>query len=128
MKEVKKLSKVRKLKLSQDEILQQAAMLVAGTINPEAMGITSEDVDLKQFVQLFMKKAEEMLDQKKGERLFLAIGPYLNRKGTLFTPDLKHIIKFIEEETKIKFYFYNGIMVYFGKEDIVANWMPDRPL
>lgn len=126
MKEVKKLPRARKRKLSQHEILEQAALLVAGTINPEAMGITPDEVDLEQFVQLFIKKAEEMLNQK-GDRLLLAIGPYLNSEGTLFTEDLKPIIEYIEEVTKAKFYFYNGIMVYFGKEDIGASWMPDRP-
>jgi hypothetical protein len=127
MKEVKQLPRAKKRKLSQQEILEQAALLVAGTINPEAMGVTPDEVDLEQFVQLFMKKAQEMLD-KKGERMLLAIGPYLNREGTLFTEDLKPIIDYIEEVTKTEFCFYNGIMVYFGKEDIGASWMPDQPL
>lgn len=120
------MADTREAKMSPEEILEQAARLVGQTINPEAMGLKPDDVDLDQFVKLFMQKAGEMLDEK--ERLLLAIGPYLNREGTLFTEDLKSIIEFIEQESKTKFYFFNGILVGFSKEDICANWIPDRPL
>lgn len=67
-----------------------------------------------------------MLDEK--DRLLLAIGPYLNREGTLFTEDLKPIIEFIEEKMQIKFHFFNGILIYVGCNDIAVSWIPDRPL
>lgn len=114
-----------KAKMSPEEILEQAARLVGQTINPEAMGLKPDDIDLDQFIKLFIQRAREMLNEK--EQLLLGIGPYLNSEGTLFTEDMKSIIEFIEKESKTKFYFYNGILVGFGKREIYANWIPDRP-
>ena len=75
---------------------------------------------------MFIRKTEEILQEK--EQITLSVGPYLNLKGTTFADDLLPIIQFIEEKTATKFHFYNGILIYLGKDDIVATWMPDRPL
>lgn len=113
--------------MSQEEILEQAAWLVAQSINPDGMGKTPDEVDVAHFVELFKKKAGEML-AKKEERLLLGVGSYLNKEKTLFTEDLKIIIDYIEEVAGKKFCFFNGILIYFGAEDIAANWIPDWPV
>ena len=113
--------------MSREEILERAAWLVAQSINPEEMGLTPDEVDVDQFVELFKKRAGEMLVQTE-ERLLLGIGTYLNKEKTMFTKDLKLIVDYIEEVTGKKFYFFNGILIYFGPEDIIANWIPDWPV
>ena len=118
------MARKKKQKYSKEEVLDYSSRLVAGKIDPEAMGITAEDIDIEQFLMLFRKKTEEMLEEK--ERMLFGVGPYLNKEGTLFTEDLKPIIEFIEKETKMQFHFFNGILVYLGKDFIYANWIPDR--
>ena len=113
--------------MSQEEILEQAALIVAQTINPDGMGLKPDEVDVEHFVKLFKKKAGEMLAQTD-DRLLLGVGSYLNREKTLFTEDMKIIIDYIEEVTGKKFCFFNGILIYFGTEDIAANWIPDWPV
>lgn len=113
-------------KMSREEILERAAWNVAYHINPEAMGMTAEEVPVEEFVKYFKEKANEMLNQRE-ERMLLTIGPYMNKENTLFSEDLQPIMDYVVEKTQIEFQFFNGIIVYYGRDDIGIGWNPDRP-
>lgn len=115
----------KRVKRSQEDLLDSAARLVAGTINPEAMGLDVEDIELDEFIKLFIKKAREMLENK--DALTLSIGEYLNTEGNeVFSPDLKTIIEFIDKESKQSYRFLKGILVYLTHEDLGVSWNPER--
>ena len=126
MKEVKNVKQPRKAKMSQEEVIEAAARLVAGTINPEAMGIKTNDVDVEEFITFFIQKTSEIIVEK--EKMLLGIGTYLNKKGTLYTDDLEPIIDFIEKESGKKFSFFNGTLIWMGKDELSHSWIPDQPL
>ena len=124
MKEGKVVHKSKKSQMSQEEVIETAAKIVAGTINPEAMGIKAEDVDLEEFIRLFVQKTSEIM--RKDEKILLGIGTYLNQKGNLYTDDLEPIIRFIEESSGKTFKFFNGILIWMGKNEIYATWISDQ--
>lgn len=122
------MAKPTKKAMSREEVLEQAATLVAGTINPDAMGMEPEEVPLEEFIRLFIQKAGEMLDQSQDGYLRFSIGPYLNKEENLYASDLYPIIEFIEEKLQRKLYFFNGILIFMGENDIAANWIPEWPV
>ena len=113
-------------KMSREEILERAAWNVAHTINPEGMGMEPKEVPVEEFVKYFKEKANEMLNQTE-ERMLLTIGPYMNKEQTLYSKDLQPIMDYIEENVGVEFQFFNGIIIYFGRDDIGVGWNPDRP-
>lgn len=112
--------------MSREEILERAAWNVAHMINPEAMGMEPEEVPVEEFVKYFKEKASEMLNQIE-ERMLLTIGPYMNKEQTMYSKDLQPIMDYIEENVGVEFQFFNGIIIYFGRDDIGVGWNPDRP-
>ena len=113
-------------KISREEILERAARNVAHMINPEAMGMEPKEVPVEEFVKYFKEKASEMLNQIEG-RMLLTTGTYMNKEHTLYSKDLQPIVDYIEEKMGLELQFFNGIIVYFGDEDIGVGWIPDRP-
>jgi len=112
-----------RVKRTTDEILENAARLVAGTINPEAMGITVEEVDVENFVKSFKEAATQLLYHKG--TLLVAIGRYAHTDNSgIYSIDMNYILQHIERNMHTKFYFFHGISLWFSKEDIIAHWLP----
>lgn len=112
-----------KAKRSQEEVLTQAASLVAATINSAAMGLTDEQIDVEQFKKIFKEKVAEMLERQ--EMLVLSIGPCINTGCTdIYSNDMRSILDSIESIMHTKFYFFYGILLLVGKNDLFANWLP----
>ena len=112
-----------KAKRSQEEVLTQAASLVAATINSAAMGLTDEQIDVEQFKKIFKEKVAEML--KRQEMLVLSIGPCINTDSSdVYSNDMRSILDSIECIMHTKFYFFYGILLLVGKNDLFANWLP----
>lgn len=112
-----------RVKRTTDEILENAARLVAGTINPEAMGIAVEEVDVENFVKYFKEAATQLLYRK--ETLLVAIGRYAHTDNSgIYSIDMNYILNHIERNMHTKFYFFHGISLWFSKEDIIAHWLP----
>lgn len=108
---------------SQEEVITQAASLVAGTINSSAMGLTDEQIDVDQFKKLFEEKATELL--KHQETLVLSIGPCINTDNDgIYSNDMQAILDSVEDKMHTKFYFYYGILLLVCKNDLFANWLP----
>ena len=123
MKEVRHVAKAETARRFQEDIITQAAQLVAGTINPREMGLTPEEVDVEQFVSHFKQKAAEMLENQ--EAINIAIGPFVNTYNPgIYSNDIRIILDSIEEKMQMKFYFHYGILIALGKQQIFANWLP----
>ena len=123
MKEVKQVAKAGTVPRSQEEVMTQAAQLVAGTINPREMGLTPEEVDVEQFISHFKEKAAELLENQ--EAIYIAIGPFVNTYNPgIYSNDIRIILDSIEEKMQTKFYFYYGILIALGKNHLFANWLP----
>lgn len=113
----------RHITRSEEEILDQAARLVAGTINPEAMGLTPDEVDVELFIRTFKEIVRQMLNYK--EALYLAIGTYVNADSSgVYSLDMQDILRGIESRTYIDFHFYHGIALWLCKNDLYAVWLP----
>lgn len=123
MKEVKTVAKAEKVRRSQEEVMTQAAQLVAGTINPDEMGLTPEEVDVERFISHFKEKVAEMLENQ--EAIHIAIGPFVNTYNSgIYSNDIRIILDSIEEKMQMKFYFHYGILLVLGKNELFANWLP----
>jgi len=108
---------------SQEEVLDQAARIVAETINANAMGITPEQVDVEHFIQYFKEAATQMLYSK--EALYIAIGPYTNTDFSgVYSYDMQEILESIQYHMHTKFYFYYGVALWLCKNDLYAVWLP----
>jgi len=117
------MAKKKKVIYSPDEILEQAARLVAGAINPSEMGLTPEQVDVEQFVIHFKTKAAEMW--KNQDVLNIAIGPYVNVFGPgVYSNDVRIILDYVEEQMQMEFDFYYGLLISLDKKELHATWQP----
>lgn len=117
------MAKAENVRRSQEEVITQAAQLVAGTINPAEMGLTPEQVDVEQFISHFKEKVAEML--KNQDAIHIAIGPFVNTYNPgIYSNDIRIILDSIEEKMQTKFYFHYGILIALGKQQIFANWLP----
>lgn len=108
---------------SEEEILDQAARLVAGTINAEKMGLKPEEVDVENFIKYFKESLSQVLSQK--DAVLLAIGKYVNTDSYgVYSDAIQFILNCIEEKMHTKFYFYHGIALWVCKNDLYAVWLP----
>ena len=108
---------------SEEEILDQAARLVAGTINAEKMGLTPEEVDVENFIKYFKESLSQVLSYK--DYVLLAIGPFVNTESSnVYSDAIQFILNSIEEKMHTKFYFYYGILIWLCKNDLYAVWLP----
>lgn len=124
MKEVNYVANKKRTKRSREEVITQAACLVAGTINSSAMGLTDEQVNIEDFKKLFKEKATEMLE--KQELIVLSIGPCINVDGNdnVYSNDMQAILDSIEGKMQTKFYFFYGLMLLISENELFANWLP----
>ena len=110
-------------KRSEEEILDQAARLVSGTINAEKMGIADDEVDVENFIMYFKEFLAQALSIN--DSVLLAIGPFVNTDSFgVYSDALLFILNGIEEKMQTKFYFYNGISLWVCKNDLYAVWLP----
>lgn len=110
-------------KRSEEEILDQAARIVAGTINPKEMGLKSDEVDVESFVALFKESLSHLLSSM--DTVYIAIGTYVNTDSSAFYSDAMQIIlDEIESKMNTKFYFYPGIIIWLCKNELHAAWLP----
>lgn len=117
------MAKAEAIRRFQEEVITQAAQLVAGTINPREMGLTPEEIDVDKFIQHFKEKAAELLESQ--EAIHIAIGPFVNTYNPgIYSNDIRIILDSIEEKMQTKFYFHYGILIALGKQQIFANWLP----
>lgn len=108
---------------SEEEILDTAARLVAGTINAEKMGITPEEVDLENFIKYFKEYLSQLFSHN--EAILLAIGTYVNTDKTgVYSRAMQFILNGIEQEMHTKFYFYHGTLIWACKNDLYAVYLP----
>ena len=108
---------------SEEEILDQAARLVAATINAEKMGIAPEDVDVENFIKHFKELLSLVLSYN--DAVLLAIGTFVNTDSLgVYSDAIQFILNGIEEKMQTKFYFYHGISLWVCKNDLYAVWMP----
>ena len=108
---------------STEEVVDQAARLVAGTIDAQAMGVSDEQVDLESFLKYFREAAFELLCQK--EVLYLAIGPEVNTFNPgIYSADVQSILQSVETALNTKFYFHYGILLLLAQHDLYAVWLP----
>ena len=113
----------KKFRKKTDDILSQAARLVAGTINPSKMGLTPEQVDVEHFVKHFKTKAAELWNNQ--DVLNLAIGPYVNVFNPgVYSNDVRIILDYVEEQMQMEFHFYYGILISLDKKELHATWQP----
>ena len=106
-----------------DDILTQAARLVAGSINPTPMRLTPEQVDVEQFVSHFKTKAAEMWNTQ--DVLILAIGPYVNIFNPgIYSNDVRIILDYVEAQMQMEFHFYHGLLISLDKNELYATWQP----
>ncbi|MBQ2835774.1 MAG: hypothetical protein IJE68_02940 [Clostridia bacterium] len=117
------MARAETVRRSQEELITQAAQLVAGTINPDKMGFAPEEIDVEQFVSHFKEKVAEMLENQ--ETVHIAIGPFVNTYNPgIYSNDIRIILDSIEGKMQMKFYFHYGILLALGKNDLFANWLP----
>ena len=108
---------------SEEEILDQTARIVAGTINPEKMGISAEDVDVENFIKYFKEYLSHLLTYT--DAAFIAIGPYVNTDCSgVYSNAMQTILNGIESKMQTKFYFYHGVALWVCKNDLYAVWLP----
>ena len=123
MKEVKIAAKKERVQFSQEEVRLLSAGAIASTIDNDKMGIAFEKVDFDAFLKYFKEKANEMFETQ--DYLLLSIGPAINTDGDgVFSNDMQTILNYIEEKMQTKFYFHYGILLWVGKNNIAANWLP----
>ena len=123
MKEVNHVAKRARQNRSEEEILDQAARLVAGTINPDKMGLVPEEVDIENFIKFFKEYLSLVLSQK--DAVLLAIGEYVNTDSYgVYSDAIQFILDCIEEKMHTRFYFYHGIALWVCKNDLYAVWLP----
>lgn len=119
------MARKKKVIYSPDDILTQAAQLVAGAINPDKMGLTPDQVDVEQFVSHFKAKAAEIW--KNQDVLNLAIGPYVNIFNPgLYSNDLRIILDYVEEQMQIEFHFYQELLISLDKKELHFTWLPEK--
>ena len=110
-------------KRSEEEILDQAARLVAGTINAEKMGIADDEVDIENFIKFFKEFLSVTLSIN--DAVLLAIGKFVNTDSYgVYSDAMLFILNGIEEKMQTKFYFYHGISLWVCKNDLYAVWLP----
>ena len=108
---------------SEEEIIDQAARLVAGTINAEKMGIAPEEVDIENFIKYFKELLSQVLSYN--EPVLLAIGKFVNTDSCgIYSNAIQFILNGIEQRMQTKFYFYHGISLWVCKNDLFAVWLP----
>ena len=111
------------IKRSREEILDQTARIVAGTINPEKMNQHPDEVDVEHFIEHFKEALSQLLYNK--EAVYLAIGLAVNTDFSgIYSHDMQFILESIEKEMDTKFYFYHGIVLWVCKNDLYAVWLP----
>ena len=108
---------------SEEEVLDQAARLVAGTINAEKMGIADEEVDVDNFIKYFKEFLAHLLSLQ--DAVHIAIGTAVNGDFSgVYSHGMFYILDRIEEKMQTKFYFYHGISLWVCKNDLYAVWLP----
>lgn len=108
---------------SKEEILNQTARIVAGTINPEEMGLTPAEVDVETFITLFKKALSHLLSNM--DAVYIAIGTYVNTDSSdIYSDAMQIILNEIESQMNTKFYFYPGIILWICKNNFYAAWLP----
>lgn len=108
---------------SEEEILDQTARLVAGTINAEKMGLTPEEVDVENFIMHFKQLLSHLLSLQ--DAVHLAIGTAVNGDFSgVYSYGMQYILDCIEEKMQTRFYFYHGIALWVCKNDLYAVWLP----
>ena len=108
---------------SEEEILDQAARIVAGTINAEKMGLTPEEVDVENFIKYFKEFLSRLLSYT--DAAFIAIGKYVNTDSSgVYSDAMQTILNAIESKMQTKFYFYHGVAIWVCKNDLYAVWLP----
>lgn len=107
----------------QEEILDQAARLVAGTINAEKMGLKPEEVDVDNFIKYFKEFLSHLLSLQ--DAVHLAIGTAVNGDFSgVYSYGMIYILDRIRDEMQTQFYFYHGISLWVCKNDLYAVWLP----
>lgn len=108
---------------SEEEILDQTARIVVGTINSEKMGLTPEKVDIETFINLFKASLSHLLSYM--DAVYISIGTYLNTDSSaIYSDAMQIILDEIEAKMNTKFYFYHGIALWICKNDFYAVWLP----
>lgn len=108
---------------SKEEILDHTARIVAGTINPEKMQLTVEEVDVEGFIKYFKEALSQLFYRK--EAVYIAIGPAVNTDFSgVYSHDMQFILENIEEKMGTKFYFYHGVALWVCQNDLYAVWLP----
>ena len=108
---------------SEEEILDQAARLVAGTINAEKMCIAPEEVNVEIFIKYFKESLSHLLSLQNA--VHLAIGTAVNGDFSgVYSYGMQYILDCIEEKMQTRFYFYHGISLWVCKNDLFAVWLP----
>lgn len=111
-------------KRSREEILDQSALIIAGAINSEKMGLMPEEVDIENFIKYFKIFLSRLLS--KNNTVYLAIGTYLNTDSSAIrSNDMQTILNAIESEIQTKFHFYSGIALWICENDLYAVWLPE---
>lgn len=76
--------------------------------------------DEKEFLEYFIKKASEMLEEKAG--IFLGFGVDVSA-SSLFSEDMEEIMQYISERTKKQYSFIEGrMLLYFDKNTGTGVW------
>lgn len=108
-------------KYSSKEIIDLASKFISGILNPEAMGLTVDELDIEQFQNHFKETAKEML--KNQNSLSLRIGLFGSTNSSdVYSDDMRAILNVIEEKMQMQFYFKVDALLYFGKDFIYANF------
>lgn len=108
---------------SKEEVLDQTARIVAGTINPEEMGLTPDKVDIETFIKLFKESLSHLLSYM--DSVYIAIGTYVNTDSSaIYSDAMQIILDEIEYKMNIKFYFYSGVILWICKNNFCAAWLP----
>lgn len=111
------------IKRSKEEVLDTAARLVAGTINPTKMGLSPEEVNVEDFIEYFKLAAETILDHK--EVLYIAIGLHANTGSfKLYSGDMQTILECIHSVMDVEFHFHDGIVLWLYKNELYVGYLP----
>lgn len=117
------MANVTQIKRSYEEILDQTARIIAGTINVEKMGIAPEEVDVENFIKYFKQYLSHLLSLQ--EAVHLAIGTAVNGDFCgVYSYGMQYILDHIEEEMHIQFHFYHGVALWICKNELYAVWLP----
>lgn len=105
--------------MTTEEIVLAAATDVTIVMQPQL-----DKADKEQFVQFFVQKATELLEEK--ERVDILIQSYAIESAEVFSGDIQTILQFVEKETKRKYSFRKGrLLIYFTKEYGTGVWEDD---